>query len=92
MARILNLSEPTLHRLRPDAHLDSHASERVLLLEVLIKNGLDVFDGRAAVLGRWLHDPLPQLCQQSPVALLDTTIGFSRVHTVLGRIEHGVYA
>ena len=92
MARILNLSERTLHRLRPDAHLDSNASERLLLLEVLIKHGLDVFDGRADVLGRWLQGPLPELRQHSPVALLDTTTGFSMVHTVLGRIEHGVYA
>lgn len=43
MARILNLSERTLHRLRPEA-------------------------------------------------LLDTVTGFGMVHTVLGRIEHGIYA
>lgn len=92
MARILNLSERTLHRLRPDARLDSNASERLLLLEVLIKHGLDVFDGRTDVLGRWLHGPLPELRRQAPVALLDTTIGFSMVHTVLGRIEHGIYS
>ena len=92
MARILNLSERTLHRLRPDARLDSNASERLLLLEVLIKHGLDVFDGRMEVLGRWLHGPLPELRRQAPVALLDTTTGFTMVHTVLGRIEHGIYS
>ena len=92
MAKILNLSERTLHRLRPEARLDSNASERLLLLEVLIQHGLDVFDGRADVLGRWLHGPLPELRRQAPVALLDTTTGFSMVHTVLGRIEHGIYA
>lgn len=92
MAKILNLSERTLHRLRPDARLDSNASERLLLLEVLIQHGLDVFDGRADVLGRWLHGPLPELRRHPPVALLDTTTGFSMVHTVLGRIEHGIYA
>jgi putative toxin-antitoxin system antitoxin component (TIGR02293 family) len=92
MARILNLSERTLHRLRPDARLDSNASERLLLLEVLIKHGLDVFDGRTDVLGRWLHGPLPELRRQAPVTLLDTTVGFNMVHTVLGRIEHGIYS
>ena len=92
MARILNLSERTLHRLRPDSRLDSNASERLLLLEVLVRHGLDVFDGRAEVLGRWLHGPLPELRRQAPVALLDTTTGFGMVHTVLGRIEHGIYA
>lgn len=92
MARILNLSERTLHRLRPEARLDSNASERLLLLEVLIRHGLDVFDGRSDVLGRWLHGPLPELRRQAPVSLLDTTTGFGMVHTVLGRIEHGIYA
>lgn len=92
MAPILNLSERTLHRLRPDALLDNNSSERLLLLEQLLSHGLDVFDGRAEVLGRWLRHPLSELHQQSPLTLLDTTTGFRMVHTVLGRIEHGIYA
>ncbi len=92
MARILNLSERTLHRIQPDARLDSNASERLLLLEALIQHGLDVFDERAEVLGRWLRVPLPELRRQTPIALLDTVTGFGMVHTVLGRIEHGIYA
>lgn len=92
MARILNLSERTLHRLRPDSRLDSNSSERLILLEGLIRHGLDVFDGRADVLGRWLRGSLPELRRQAPVSLLDTTTGFGMVHTVLGRIEHGIYA
>jgi putative toxin-antitoxin system antitoxin component (TIGR02293 family) len=92
MARILNLSERTLHRLRPEALLDNNASERLLLLKGLLRHGLDVFDGRADVLGRWLRVPLSELRQQAPLALLDTATGFGMVHTVLGRIEHGIYA
>jgi putative toxin-antitoxin system antitoxin component (TIGR02293 family) len=92
MARILNLSERTLHRLRPEALLDSNASERLLLLEGLLQHGLEVFDGRAEVLGRWLRVPLSELQKQAPLNLLDTATGFGMVHTVLGRIEHGIYA
>lgn len=92
MARILNLSERTFHRIRPDTRLDSNASERLLLLEALIRHGLDVFDQRVDVLSRWLHIPLPELRRQSPIALLDTVTGIGMVHTVLGRIEHGIYA
>jgi putative toxin-antitoxin system antitoxin component (TIGR02293 family) len=92
MARILNLSERTLHRLRPEMLLDSNASERLLLLEELIAHGSDVFDGRVEVLGRWLRVPLAELRRQAPLSLLDTVTGFSMVHAVLGRIEHGVYA
>lgn len=92
MATILNMSERTLHRIRPDERLNSGASERLLLLESLIRHGLDVFDGRAGVFGRWLRIPLAELHRQSPVNLLDTVVGFGMVHTVLGRIEYGIYA
>ena len=92
MAPILNLSERTLHRLRPDALLDNNSSERLLLLEQLLGHGIDVFDGRADILGRWLRIPLSELHQQAPLTLLDTTTGFGMVHNVLGRIEHGIYA
>ncbi|QMU30547.1 type II RES/Xre toxin-antitoxin system antitoxin [Adhaeribacter radiodurans] len=92
MARILNLSERTLHRLRPEALLDNNASERLLLLKSLLRHGLSVFDGRADVLGRWLRVPLSELRRQAPLALLDTATGFGMVHAVLGRIEHGIYA
>jgi putative toxin-antitoxin system antitoxin component (TIGR02293 family) len=92
MARILNISERTLHRLRPEARLDNNASERLLLLDGLLQHGLDVFDGRADVLGRWLRVPLAELQGQAPLTLLDTATGFGMVHTVLGRIEHGIYA
>lgn len=92
MAPILNLSERTLHRLRPDSLLDNNSSERLLLLEQLLDHGLDVFDGRADVLGRWFRIPLSELHDQPPIHLLDTTTGFGMVHNVLGRIEHGIYA
>ena len=91
MARVLNLSERTLHRLRPETLLDNNASERLLLLEELLQHGLDVFDGRADVLGRWLRLPLSELRRQAPLTLLDTATGFGMVHAVLGRIEHGIY-
>lgn len=92
MARILTVSERTLHRIQPPTRLDSNASERLLLLEALIAHGLAVFDDRPEVLGRWLRVPLAELRRQSPVSLLDTVTGFGMVHTVLGRIEHGIYA
>jgi putative toxin-antitoxin system antitoxin component (TIGR02293 family) len=92
MAPILNVSERTLHRLRPETLLDNNASERLLLLEGLLRHGLDVFDGRADVLGRWLRVPLLELQRQAPLTLLDTATGFGLVHQVLGRIEHGIYA
>ncbi len=91
MSKILNISERTLHRLRPDHVLDSNASERILLLETLIGHGLEVFDHKKDVLQRWLHGNLPELRQNSPLSLLDTTTGFDIIHTILSRIEYGIY-
>jgi uncharacterized protein (DUF2384 family) len=47
--------------------------------------------------GSYLYDKkllygFSELHGQSPLTLLDTTTGFAMVHTVLGRIEHGIYA
>ncbi len=61
MAHILNMSVRGLHGKQIDELLTLAASERLLLLERLIRHGLAVFDGRADLLSRWLHTPLQEL-------------------------------
>lgn len=90
MARILNMSDRNLHRLKPQDRLSRDASERLLLLTNLLRHGLDVFDEDAETLADWLHAPIRELNAQSPLQLLDTTTGFGLVDDVLGRIEHGI--
>ena len=50
-----------LHGKQTNELLTLAASERLLLLERLIRHGLAVFDGRADLLNRWLHIPLNEL-------------------------------
>lgn len=90
MARILNMSERNLHRLKSDERLSRDASERLLLLTNLLRHGLDVFDDDTETLADWLRSPIRELTSQSPLYLLDTTTGFGLVDGVLGRIEWGI--
>ncbi|MBO0934446.1 type II RES/Xre toxin-antitoxin system antitoxin [Fibrella aquatilis] len=90
MARMLNMSDRNLHRLKPDERLSRDASERLLLLTNLLQHGLDVFDNDADTLADWLRSPIRELNNQSPLQLLDTSTGFGLVDDVLGRIEHGI--
>lgn len=90
MARILNLSERSLHRQAADKTLDPNRTERLLLLEQLIEHGLATFDQRQDVLARWLRAPRPSLDNVSPVTLLDTMAGFGFVDDELSRIEEGM--
>lgn len=90
MAKILNLSERSLHRQAPDKTLDSNMTERLLLLEQLIEHGLSTFDDRQDVFSRWLRAARPSLGDVAPVTLLDTLAGFSLVDEELSRIEEGM--
>lgn len=90
MARILNMSDRNLHRIKPNERLSRDASERLLLLTNLLRHGLDVFDDDTKTLADWLRSPIRELNSQSPFHLLDTTTGFGLVDDVLGRIEHGI--
>lgn len=92
MAGLLQVAERTLHRFRREGHLDSQASERLLLLENLTAHGLQVFDAQTEALANWLRYPLRELNGQAPLVLLTTISGFGLVDDVLTRIEYGVYS
>jgi len=56
----------------------------------IIARAIDVLGTREKAL-RWLNAPVRSLGDQTPVSLLDTPEGVSRVEDALGRIEHGVW-
>lgn len=90
MAKILNLSERSLHRQAADKTLDPNKTERLLLLEELIQHGLSTFDERQDIFARWLRALRPSLGNVSPLSLLDTIAGFGFVDDELSRIEEGM--
>lgn len=74
MAHILNMSVRGLHGKQTNELLSLAASERLLLLERLIRHGLAVFDGRTDLLSRWLHTPLNELSyRETPAEVQQST-------------------
>lgn len=91
MARILNISERTLHRYTPSTQLDTPSTERLLKLMLLYQHGEEVF----ADLNNfkpWMRQPMSLFGNKSALDLLDTATGFELVDNVLTRIEMGVYS
>lgn len=91
LAVALGLSASYLHRLKADQLISQDASERLLLLENLLRHGLDTFEGRAHTVLHWLRSPLRELDYQTPLQTLDTVTGYTLVDRVLGRIDHGIF-
>ena len=63
------------------------------LLETTVRvvaRAMEVFGDKDRAL-RWLHAPVRALGNQTPVSLLDSKEGVSRVEDVLGQIEHGTW-
>ncbi|MFD1140953.1 antitoxin Xre-like helix-turn-helix domain-containing protein [Larkinella insperata] len=91
LAVALGLSASYLHRLKEDQRISQDASERLLLLENLLRHALDTFEERAPTVLNWLRSPLRELNGQAPLQALDTVTGYTLVDRVLGRIDHGIF-
>ena len=92
MAYLLGMTPRNLHRIPVDKRLGTDASERLLLLKNILLHALDTFEGREAVVLKWLRTPLNELNDQSPLQLMDTVTGFGLVDDVLGRLDYGLPA
>lgn len=67
MAAALGLSVSYLHRLQSNQRISQDASERLSLLENLLRHALDTFEDRAATARNWLRSPLRELEYQTPL-------------------------
>ena len=86
----LHISRKTAAR-RKSEHQPLRAieSERLLRLVRLAAAATDTLGNREKAV-RWLQKQNRALADQTPVALLDTDLGFQTVMDVLQRIEHGI--
>ena len=94
MAAVLATSERTFARqlgAEQPTPLTKAQAERLLLLQLLAKHGLAVFEDQGKF-NRWLRRPLPLLQHESPLQLLDTVTGFRLIDQLVGRMEYGVYS
>ncbi len=91
LSDIMHISERTLQRYNDDAVVKSEYSEKAIELARLYIRGQEVF-GSMDKFTRWMKTPSHVFRDQTPVSLLDTSVGFDMVLRELGRIEHGIFA
>lgn len=72
------------------AELPSPQTQALEPLVRIIARAVEVLGTSEKAL-RWLNTPIRSLGDQTPVSLLGTPEGISRVEDALGRIEHGVW-
>lgn len=88
---VLHISERTLQRYEPSTLIKTEHADRAIELAKLYERGASVL-GSYEAFNRWLRQSNYALKNQVPLTLLDTSIGFTLVLDVLGRIEHGVFS
>jgi putative toxin-antitoxin system antitoxin component (TIGR02293 family) len=89
---ILGIPERTVsRRLREHKKLTKEESDRVYRALDITRSAVEVF-GDSELASRWLKEPNPALSGATPLSLLDTEPGRDKVLSLLGQIDHGVYA
>lgn len=73
-----------------DFGLRSSIDTYVRSLTQVTARAIEVLGNREKAL-RWLETPIASLDNKPPIAILDREEGVSRVETLLGQIEHGVW-
>ena len=91
LADIMHISERTLQRYDDDEIVKTEYAEKAIELARLYTRGETVF-GSLDKFKLWMKTPLYVFKGETPISLLDTSIGFAIVFKELGRIEHGIFA
>ena len=90
LSKIIHLSERTLQRNSPEKLLDLGASEKLIELCRLFHKGITVFNNKEKLL-LWINRPNP-LNNQTPLELMETSLGMDIVLDELIKIEQGVFS
>ncbi len=91
IASILHISERTLQRYAPTTLVKTAQADKAIALASLYERGTTVLGSKQAF-SSWVKAPNFALNNQIPFNLLDTSIGFTMVLNLLGRIEHGIFS
>jgi putative toxin-antitoxin system antitoxin component (TIGR02293 family) len=91
VAGIMHISERTLQRYTPATLIKTEHAEKAIELARLYQRGTEVF-GTMDNFNDWMKTPNYTLNGETPLNLLDTSIGFELILQTLGRIEYGVFS
>ena len=91
LSNIMHISERTLQRYTPATLIKTEHAEKAIELARLYQRGTDVF-GTMENFNDWMKTPNYTLNGETPLSLLDTSIGFELILQTLGRIEYGIFS
>lgn len=91
VAGIMHISERTLQRYTPATLIKTEYAEKAIELAKLYERGTEVF-GTIDNFNDWMKTPNYTLNGETPLNLLDTSIGFDLIIQTLGRIEYGIFS
>lgn len=91
MSSLIHVSHRTLQRKADTDLLNTYSTEQVLEIAEVISRGIEVL-GTIDAFTSWCHSEIRHLGYKKPIDFLDTTFGTQMILTILGQIEHGVYA
>jgi len=91
LADVLSINRATLINKKQDEKFSTAQSERIIGLDALFNQGLEVFLDKEK-LNDWLNAPNRALGGKIPYEVMDNQFGREEVLNLLGRIQWGVYS
>lgn len=90
LSDILPISQRQLSRYAADHKLNKEITSHLIQLVDLFQKGFQLFGQHK--FKQWIRTKNKVLNNNTPVELMDTSIGIEMIEDVIGRIEHGVYS
>jgi putative toxin-antitoxin system antitoxin component (TIGR02293 family) len=91
LANVLSINRATLINKKQEEKFSAAQSERIIGLDALYNQGLEVFQDKGKLNG-WLNTPNKALGGKIPYDVMDNQFGREEVLNLLGRIQWGVYS
>ncbi len=88
----IGIPERTFARRKATGKLAPDESERLIRLSAIFEKAVGLFEGDVEAAMSWLTSPKKALQQNSPIDYLRTELGGREVETLIGQLEHGVFA
>lgn len=92
LAAVIGLPERALPRRRAARKLLPAESERLVRLSIVFESAVKLFEGDVPAAVDWLSRPRRVFDNQSPLAFSRSELGAREVESLIGQLEHGVFA
>lgn len=92
LATLIGIPDRTLSRRKSVGRLGPEESERLLRISNIFEKAVGLFEGDTKSAVQWLTTPKKALGGQQPIQYSRTEPGAREVESLIGRLEHGVFA